>query len=166
LTPGLRRAIVSEAVRCVHLQAQSGSDRTCTGRGFRRTRRPGRVGGSDEETRRCTNSGGSWKAHVKPEDLPDEILQPLLQFGRALMTHVRAQRDTSLSEHEEGVLAAWCLVAPLLLEGVLQVATTGLEQTARSGHAVQAASNAAGYSRNARGSCRRAWGRLDWGRLD
>ena len=68
---------------------------------------------------------------VNPDDLPDEILQPLLQLGRALMTHARAHRDTNLVEHEDGVLSAWRRVAPLLLQGVLQVATTGLEKTAR-----------------------------------
>jgi len=68
---------------------------------------------------------------VNPDDLPDEIVQPLLQLGRALMTHTRAHRDTKLAEHEDGVLAAWRLVAPVLLEGVLQLATSGLEQTAR-----------------------------------
>jgi len=76
-------------------------------------------------------NGGSWKGDVNPDDLPDEILQPLLQFGRALMTHVRAHRDTNLIEHEDGVLTAWRRVAPRLLEGVLQLATTGLEKTAR-----------------------------------
>jgi hypothetical protein len=64
-------------------------------------------------------------------DLPDEIVQPLLQLGRALMTHARGHRDSNLAEHEEGVLAAWHVVAPLLLEGVLQVSTTGLETNAR-----------------------------------
>jgi hypothetical protein len=68
---------------------------------------------------------------VNPDDLPNEILQPLLQFGRALMTHAQAHRDISLAEHEEEVLAAWRKVAPALLEGVLQLATTGLEKRAR-----------------------------------
>jgi sulfur relay (sulfurtransferase) complex TusBCD TusD component (DsrE family) len=68
---------------------------------------------------------------VNPDDLPDEIVQPLLQFGRALVTHARAHRDTSLAEHEDGVLAAWRMVAPTLLESVLGLATTGLEKTTR-----------------------------------
>src|SRR5947209_9382906 len=65
------------------------------------------------------------------DDLPAEILQPLVQLGRALMTHARAHRDTTLAEHEQGVLDAWRSVAPLMLEGVLQVATTGLDASAR-----------------------------------
>jgi sulfur relay (sulfurtransferase) complex TusBCD TusD component (DsrE family) len=65
------------------------------------------------------------------DDLPDEIVQPLLQLGRALIRHARTHRDTSLAEHEDGVLAAWRRVSPALLESVLQVATTGLENTAR-----------------------------------
>jgi hypothetical protein len=65
------------------------------------------------------------------DDLPQEIVQPLVQLGRALLTHVQAHGDTSLAEHEDGVLAAWRTVAPLLLEGVLKLATTGLEKTAR-----------------------------------
>lgn len=77
------------------------------------------------------SNGGSWEGDVNPDDLPDEIVQPLLQLGRALMTHVRAHRDTGLAGHEDGVLAAWRVVAPRVLEGVLQLATTGLEQTAR-----------------------------------
>jgi hypothetical protein len=68
---------------------------------------------------------------VNADDLPQEIVQPLLQLGRALMAHARAHRDTSLADHEDGVLAAWRVVAPVLLEGVLQVATTGLEDSAR-----------------------------------
>jgi hypothetical protein len=68
---------------------------------------------------------------VKSDDLPDEIVQPLLEFGRRLLEHVRAHRDRSLAEHEDGVLAAWRSVAPELLEGVLRVATTGLESNAR-----------------------------------
>jgi hypothetical protein len=68
---------------------------------------------------------------VNTDDLPEEIVQPLVQLGRALLSHARAHRDTSLAEHEDGVLAAWRVVAPLLLEGVLQLATTGLEKTAR-----------------------------------
>jgi hypothetical protein len=65
------------------------------------------------------------------DDLPSEIVQPLLQFGRALLTHARGRRDTSLAEHEQGVLAAWRAVAPVLLEGVLRMTTTGLEENAR-----------------------------------
>jgi hypothetical protein len=68
---------------------------------------------------------------VNADDLPQEIVQPLAQLGRALLRHAQAHRDTSLAEHEDGVLAAWRAVAPVLLEGVLQLATTGLEQTAR-----------------------------------
>src|ERR1700674_1423523 len=47
------------------------------------------------------------------------------------MSPARAHRETSLAEHEDGVLAAWRMVAPALLEGVLQLATTGLEKNAR-----------------------------------
>jgi sulfur relay (sulfurtransferase) complex TusBCD TusD component (DsrE family) len=68
---------------------------------------------------------------VNADDLPQEIVQPLVQLGRALVAHARAHRNTSLAEHEDGVLTAWRTVAPVLLEGVLQLATTGLEQTAR-----------------------------------
>jgi hypothetical protein len=68
---------------------------------------------------------------VNTDDLPDEIVQPLVQFGRALIAHARAHRDSSLAEHEDGVLAAWRMMAPTVLESVLQLATTGLEQTAR-----------------------------------
>jgi len=68
---------------------------------------------------------------VNADDLPDEIVQPLVQLGRALMTHARAHRDGRLDEHEEGVLAAWRAAAPAVLEAVLQVATTGLEHNAR-----------------------------------
>ena len=68
---------------------------------------------------------------MNPDDLPDEIVQPLMDFGRALLAQARAQRDHSLAEHEEGVLAAWRRVSPGLLEAVLQVATTGLEDNAR-----------------------------------
>lgn len=65
------------------------------------------------------------------DDLPDEIVQPLAQFGRALLEQVRTHRDHSLAEHEEGVLAAWRAAAPALLEAVLRLATTGLETHAR-----------------------------------
>jgi hypothetical protein len=76
-------------------------------------------------------AAGQGKANVNSDDLPDEIVQPLVKLGRRLLEHVRAHRDHSLAEHEDGVLAAWRSVAPLLLEGVLRVATTGLESTAR-----------------------------------
>jgi hypothetical protein len=72
---------------------------------------------------------------VNIDDLPDEIVQPLVEFGRALLEHARAHRDRSLAEHEDGVLAAWRTAAPALLEGVLQVTTTGLESNARRGTA-------------------------------
>jgi hypothetical protein len=77
------------------------------------------------------SSGGSGKANEITDDLPDEIVQPLVEFGRALLTHARAHRDQSLAEHEDGVLAAWRGAAPELLEAVLQVATTGLETNVR-----------------------------------
>ena len=48
-----------------------------------------------------------------------------LQLGSALVEHVRAHRDHSLAEHEDGVLAAWRAVAPALLEGVLQTGHDG-----------------------------------------
>jgi hypothetical protein len=41
------------------------------------------------------SNGGSGEGDVNPDDLPDEIVQPLLQLGRALMTHAQAHRDTS-----------------------------------------------------------------------
>lgn len=65
------------------------------------------------------------------DDLPDEIVQPLAEFGSALVEHVRTHRDHSLADHEDGVLVAWRAAAPALLEAVLQLATTGLEVTAR-----------------------------------
>jgi hypothetical protein len=68
---------------------------------------------------------------VNLDDLPDEIVQPLAQLGSALLEHVRAHRDRTLGEHEDGVLAAWRTMAPALLEAVLQLATTGLEHNAR-----------------------------------
>ncbi len=40
------------------------------------------------------------------DDLPEEIVQPLLQLRRALLQHARAHPDHSLAEHEAGVLAA------------------------------------------------------------
>jgi len=68
---------------------------------------------------------------VNPDDLPDEIVQPLAALGRVLLQHTRAHRDRSLAEHEDGVLAALRAAAPALLEAVLQLATTGLEANAR-----------------------------------
>jgi hypothetical protein len=68
---------------------------------------------------------------VNTEDLPAEIVQPLLAFGRALLVHSRANRDRSLAEHEAGVLAAWRAAAPAVLEAVLQLATSGLGANAR-----------------------------------
>lgn len=65
------------------------------------------------------------------DDLPDEIVQPLMHFGSALLEHARAHRDHSLADHEQGVLTAWRAAAPALLEAVLQLATTGLEKNAR-----------------------------------
>ena len=65
------------------------------------------------------------------DDLPDEIVQPLTELGRSLLKHAQAQRDHSLADHEDGVLAAWRTAAPALLEAVLQLATTGLEHNAR-----------------------------------
>src|SRR5712692_9220479 len=96
------------------------------------------------------------------DDLPDEIVQPLLQLGRALIRHARTHRDTSLAEHEDGVLAAWRRVSPVLLEAVLQVATTGLENNARPIKArCRAISSAEGCSRNASVRCRCDWGPFD-----
>jgi hypothetical protein len=68
---------------------------------------------------------------VKSDDLPDEIVQPLLELGSSLVKHAQAQRDHSLADHEDGVLAAWRRIAPALLEAVLRLATTGLEHDAR-----------------------------------
>jgi len=68
---------------------------------------------------------------VNPDDLPAEIVQPLEQLGRALLQHVRAHRDRSLAEHEDGVLGALRTAAPVLLEAVLQLATTEFEPNAR-----------------------------------
>lgn len=62
---------------------------------------------------------------MKPDDLPDEIVQPLVQFGSALLEHVRTHRDHSLAAHEQGMLSAWRNAAPALLEAVLQLATAG-----------------------------------------
>src|SRR6266851_4289636 len=77
------------------------------------------------------NNGGSGKAMVNADDLPDEIVQPLTQLGRTLLKHAQAHRDHSLADHEEGVLEAWRTAAPVLLEAVLRLATTGLESKAR-----------------------------------
>ena len=95
--------------------------------------RAGRVGWSDQKKRPAGvhSNDGSKEGHVESDDLPIEIVQPLMDLGRALMAHAQAHRDTSLAEHEDGVLAAWRMVAPALLEGVLQLTTTGLEKTAR-----------------------------------
>jgi hypothetical protein len=68
---------------------------------------------------------------VNVNDLPDEILQPLAQLGAALYEHAQAHRDHSLAEHEQGVLSAWRVAAPALLEAVLQLATTGLARHTR-----------------------------------
>jgi hypothetical protein len=68
---------------------------------------------------------------VITDDLPEEIVQPLAQLGRALLQHATAHRDHSLAEHEDGVLGALRAAAPGLLEAVLQLATTGLEGNAR-----------------------------------
>ena len=65
------------------------------------------------------------------DDLPDEIVQPLARLGAALQEHAQAHRDHSLAEHEEGVLSAWRAVAPAVLEAILTLATTGLEQRGR-----------------------------------
>ena len=65
------------------------------------------------------------------DDLPEEIVQPLVRLGTVLYEHARAHRDHSLAAHEEGTLAAWRAVAPALLEAVVQLATTGLEHQAR-----------------------------------
>ncbi len=68
---------------------------------------------------------------MSTNDLPDEIVQPLLRLGSALQEHAWAHRDHSLADHEEGVLAALRTAAPVLLEAVLQLATSGLETNAR-----------------------------------
>ena len=68
---------------------------------------------------------------MNPDDLPVEIVQPLLQLGRALMAHARAHRAINLAAHEDGVEDAGRVVAPTLLEGVLQLATRGLEDDVR-----------------------------------
>src|SRR5262245_30848127 len=94
--------------------------------------RPASVGGSHRETRRCGSSGGSGKAIVvNTNHLPDEIVQPLVQLGSAVFEHARAHRDRSLAEYEQDVLGAWRTAAPALLDAVLQLATTGLEENAR-----------------------------------
>jgi sulfur relay (sulfurtransferase) complex TusBCD TusD component (DsrE family) len=76
-------------------------------------------------------AAGRGEATVNPNDLPQEIVQPLTQLGRALLEHARGHRDQSLGAHEEGVLAAWRAIGPALLEAVVQLATTGLEHNAR-----------------------------------
>ena len=65
------------------------------------------------------------------DDLPEEIVQPLAQLGNALLELVRAHRDYSLAEHEDGVLGARRATAPAFLEAVLQLARTGLQHNAR-----------------------------------
>ena len=82
--------------------------------------RPGRVGPSQKDPPLKEAAAGQGKANVNSDDLPDEIVQPLFELGRRLLEHVRAHRDHSLAEHEDGVLAAWRIVAPVLLEGVLR----------------------------------------------
>src|SRR5438094_1666798 len=72
-------------------------------------------------------TAGRGRPRVIANDLPDEIVQPLVQLGRALLEHTRSNRDRSLVDHEEGVLGALRTAAPKLLEAVLQLATTGLE---------------------------------------
>lgn len=95
------------------------------------------------------------------DDLPDEIVQPLLELGSSLLTHARAHRDHSLADHEEGVLGAWRTAAPALLEAVLQLATTGLEKNARPiTGVVHAVSNGAECSPNASAGSTPAWVRL------
>jgi hypothetical protein len=93
----------------------------------------GGVGWADHKKRPAVegSNGGSGKANVHPDDLPDEIVQPLVELGRAMLRHARSHRDHSLAEHEQGVLSAWRALAPALLEAVLQLATTGLESNAQ-----------------------------------
>ena len=50
---------------------------------------------------------------MNPDDLPDEIVQPLASLGRALLEHARAHRDRRSAEHEGGVLAAIRTTAPV-----------------------------------------------------
>src|SRR5436190_22883792 len=66
-------------------------------------------------------TAGPRKATVNPDDLPDEIVQPLVELGSALLEHARGHRDQSLAEHEDGVLAAWRAAAPALLEAVFAI---------------------------------------------
>ena len=68
---------------------------------------------------------------MSTNDLPDEIVQPLLRLGSVLQKHAEAHRDHSLADHEEGVLVALRTAAPALLEAILQLCTTGLETNAR-----------------------------------
>jgi len=93
--------------------------------------KPGSVADHTKRPAGVRSNGGSKEGHVESADLLNEIVQPLLQLGRAVLAHARAHRDTSLAEYAEGVLGAWRVVAPMLLEGVLQVATSGLEDNAR-----------------------------------
>jgi hypothetical protein len=81
---------------------------------------------SHEETRRHYEQRRVGKAHVISDDLPNEIVRPLAQFGTTLLKHAQAHRGRSLADHEEGVLGAWRTAAPALLEAVLRLATTGL----------------------------------------
>lgn len=122
----------TDAVPVVKLEAGHGCDRSLYGQ--RTTGKevgPANVGALQEETRRSWKQRRVGEGHVNLDDLPEEIVQPLEQLGSALVDHVRAHRDHSLAEHEEGVLGAWRAVAPVVLEAVLQLATTGLEHNAR-----------------------------------
>jgi hypothetical protein len=83
------------------------------------------------KARRCGTNGGPKEGRMESHDLPAEIVQPLMQLGRVLVTHARAHRDSGLDQHEQGMLAAWRGAAPALLEAVLQMATSGLQDNAR-----------------------------------
>ena len=89
------------------------------------------VSGSQRRPAAVHTNGGSGEATVNFDDLPEAIVQPLARLGTALHAHAQAHRDHSLAEHEEGVLGAWRAAAPALLEAVLQLATTGLENNTR-----------------------------------
>ena len=89
------------------------------------------VSGSQRRPAAVDTNGGSGEATVNFDDLPEAIVQPLARLGTALHAHAQAHRDHSLAEHEEGVLGAWRAAAPALLEAVLQLATTGLENNTR-----------------------------------
>ena len=93
--------------------------------------RPDTVSGSQRRPAAVDTNGGSGEATVNFDDLPEAIVQPLARLGTALHAHAQAHRDHSLAEHEEGVLGAWRAAAPALLEAVLQLATTGLENNTR-----------------------------------